>query len=263
MKHDRRLRCAVALAVLGLAGTAAADRGGGAVAARAGRAILAGDREPLLVVIDPGHGGSNTGAPSVADGVFEKHVTLALALELRHRLEAHGARVVLTRDRDVYLTLRQRIDLANALDADLFVSVHANATEAHTQRGYETFVLTPAALDADARALRPDATLARSGIDRELAALIDDVERGAVVPLAGELAGRIQERMRAELGADRDRGIRQDAMHVLFGATMPAVLVEVGFIDHAIEGPELLDPAGRTKISRALADAIAGPTQPR
>jgi N-acetylmuramoyl-L-alanine amidase len=230
--------------------------------------VAAGDQDGVhaagpLVVIDPGHGGTNTGAPGFEAGFYEKQLTLVLSRDLAWRLEQMGYRVALTRDRDVYLTLRQRVRQANQLGADLFVSVHANATETHAQRGYETFILTPRAVDVDGRALRARDGAPRAQLDASTALVLDDLERGAVQPMAADLAAAIQARLREVRGAEGDRGVRQDAMHVLLGATMPAVLVEVGFVDHTVEGRELRDPAVQAQITTALARAIAATLPPR
>ena len=210
-----------------------------------------------LVVLDPGHGGTNTGAPGVGSGIYEKSETLALARGVRQRLAALGVEVVLTRTDDTYVSLRNRVRHANELDADLFVSIHANATDAHAQRGFETYVLSPEALDIDGRALRDDEGTPRRDVDAATAALLDDVERGASQPLAASFAADIQSRLSEARGARWDRGVRQASMHVLLGATMPAVLVEVGFIDHPIEGLELMQASVQSAICDALADAIA------
>lgn len=224
-------------------------------------AVLAGPASaaasPPLVLIDPGHGGTNTGAPAAVPDLHEKQVTLALARALWEALTERGYRVVLTRDRDIYLTLRQRVRLANRMGADLFLSIHTNATASHGQRGYETFVLPPEALDVDGRALRLDDGAIRPDLDPDTALLLDDLERGAAQEAAADLATAVQARLRAVRGAEGDRGVRQGAMHVLLGATMPAVLVEVGFLDHPVEGRELADPAVRERIAGALADAVA------
>jgi len=209
-----------------------------------------------LVVIDPGHGGANLGAPSVVRGVYEKSVTLDLARSVEAELSERGVQVVLTRQKDEYLLLRQRVRKANEHHADLFVSLHCNATEKHTQRGYETFILTPEALDVDGRALRGREGAPRPGVDSDTALLLDEVERGAAFPAAADLAMSIQKELRAVRGATGDRGVRQASMHVLLGATMPAVLVEVGFIDHPTEGLQLLDPAVRAQLAKAIAKAI-------
>jgi N-acetylmuramoyl-L-alanine amidase len=209
-----------------------------------------------VIAIDPGHGGTNTGAPGVGHGVYDKQLTLELGRELAGALRQRGYRVVLTRDRDEYLTLRQRVRVANEAGADLLVSLHANATATHGQRGYETFILTPRGLDVDARALRRDDGPARADVDRDTALLLDDLERGAAHARAADVAASIQAALRAVRGPDGDRGVKQDAMHVLLGAHMPAVLVEVGFVDHPVEGVELADAALRARLAGALADAV-------
>ena len=215
------------------------------------------ERRPL-VVLDPGHGGTNAGAPTVHADVYEKQLTLAMALDLAERLRERGVDVVLTRDRDVYLTLRQRVARANELGADLFLSLHVNATESHASRGFETFILSAEALQVDSRALRRGDGRPRVGLDPATAALLDDVERGVALEGAAELAATIQAGLRRVRGAEGDRGVRQAAMDVLMGATMPAVLVEVGFADHPIEGRELFDPAVQAEICAALAEAVTG-----
>jgi N-acetylmuramoyl-L-alanine amidase len=220
-------------------------------------AVQPGPGRAPLIVIDPGHGGTNSGAPAAVPGLYEKQVTLALARLLWEELTERGYRVVMTRDRDVYLTLRQRVRLANRLGADLFVSIHTNATTSHTQRGYETFVLPPEALDVQARALRLEDGAVRPGIDADTGLLLDDLERGAAQEAAAELAAAVQAQLGAVRGHEGNRGVRQGAMHVLMGATMPAVLIEVGFIDHPVEGRELADPAVRERIAAALANAVA------
>ncbi len=210
-----------------------------------------------LVVIDPGHGGTNTGAPGVHEHVFEKSLTLAIARDVKRRLQNRGVRVVLTRDKDEYLTLRQRVAYANRVDAALFVSIHLNASPAHSQSGYETYILTPRALDVDGRALRLQDGAQRYGLDRETSLLIDDIERGLSLPKAAKVATTIQQALRGVRGEAGDRGVRQDSMHVLLGANMPAVLVEVGFVDHPVEGRQLLRRESQVRVAEALTRAIA------
>jgi N-acetylmuramoyl-L-alanine amidase len=209
------------------------------------------------VVIDPGHGGSNPGTMSPDLGVLEKDVVLVLAQRLRARLASRGIDVALTREDDRTLTLRQRMAIATGHAPDLFISLHANASPSRAQRGFETFVLTPGGVDVDGRALRSDLPASRPGVDAATALILDDVERGAAQGAAADLAAAIQGALRLARGADLDRGVRQDAHHVLLGATMPAVLVEVGFLDHPLEGRELLDPDVEDRIADALARAIS------
>jgi N-acetylmuramoyl-L-alanine amidase len=94
-------------------------------------------------------------------------------------------------------------------------------------------------------------------VDAETAALLDDIERSTTQVLAADLATSIQNNMRDLRGKAGDRGVRQDSMHVLLGATMPAVLIEVGFIDHPIEGEELMKAKLRGNMADAIAEAIA------
>jgi N-acetylmuramoyl-L-alanine amidase len=208
------------------------------------------------VVLDPGHGGSNPGAQGAVPDLREKHLTLTLATLVAAKLRDKGIDVTMTRTTDRTLTLRQRVDTANKLAADLFVSIHANASPTRTQRGFETFVLTARGVDVDGRALRSDSTTPRPGVDSEIALVLDDVERGSSQWEAAELAARMQKGLRATRGDAGDRGVRQDAHHVLLGATMPAVLVEVGFIDHPIEGKQLADAATQGALADAIATAI-------
>lgn len=220
-------------------------------------ALAAGAHAKPLVVLDPGHGGSNTGAQGAVPHLREKQLTLAIAELVAKRLRDHGIDVELTRTGDRTLTLRQRVEIADTRHADLFVSIHANASPTRTQRGYETFVLPARGVDVDGRALRGDTRTPRSGVDPEIVLVLDDVERGASQWESAELATRMQHALRERRGSEGDRGVRQDIDHVLLGATMPAVLVEVGFIDHPIEGKELADPAVRSQLASAIAEAIA------
>jgi N-acetylmuramoyl-L-alanine amidase len=207
------------------------------------------------VVLDPGHGGSNLGAQGVT-GIREKQLTLTLANLVATHLRERGIAVTLTRDTDRTLTLRQRVERANELPADIFVSIHANASQNRSQTGFETYVLTAKGVDVDARALRTGSTTPRPGVDPDTALVLDDLERGAAQWESAELAARMQKALRDRRGASGDRGVRQDAHHVLLGATMPAVLVEVGFIDHPIEGKELADPDVQAQLAAAIAEAI-------
>jgi N-acetylmuramoyl-L-alanine amidase len=209
---------------------------------------------PRHVVIDPGHGGTNRGAKGAT--LLEKQLTLAISGLVAERLRAREITVTMTRTDDRTLTLRQRVAVADRLPADLFVSIHANASATRTQRGYETYVLTPRGVDVDGRALRSTVTTPRAGVDAEIGLVLDDVERGAAQWEAADLASRMQRAIRDRRGDEGDRGVRQDAHHVLLGANMPAVLVEVGFIDHPVEGRQLASPRVQAQIADAIAEAI-------
>ena len=206
------------------------------------------------VVIDPGHGGSNHGAKGVA--VEEKQLTWTIANLVATRLRAKSIDVDFTRDGDQTKTLRQRIVTANTKHADAFLSIHANASPNRAQRGFETWVLSARAVDVDSPALRTGVTAPRAGLDPDVSLVVDDVERRAAQWEAADLATRVQANLRDLRGEANDRGVRQEAHHVLLGAMMPAVLVEVGFVDHPLEGKELAEPALQARIADALANAV-------
>ena len=203
---------------------------------------------PFRVVIDAGHGGSNTGAPGLVAGAYEKRVTLAVARALADELRARGVDVVMTRDRDEYLTLRERVRRANAAGPDCFVSLHANASGDRSRRGIETWVLARDAAEVEARRAASRERDDVHGLLTELALL--DAAR-----VSAGLARDVQSELVAATGS-LDRGVRQYGYDVLAGVTAPAVLVEMGFLDHPIEGAALLEPAHERRIAAALAAGI-------
>lgn len=206
---------------------------------------LAAARE--LVVLDPGHGGANLGAPG-RNRLFEKQITLQVAERLARLLRAHGYRVLLTRQRDQYLTLRERVRRSNAQPAAAFISLHANASPDHSQRGVETFVLDPQVAEVEARR-----AARRAG--GPVAALLADLHAAHQLQESIRLARAIQDSLVSLRGAV-DRGVRQADHDVLAGVQAPAVLVEMGFIDHVVEGPLLEEPAVQDQIAQALLEGI-------
>ena len=204
---------------------------------------------PFRVVIDAGHGGSNTGAPAVTGGAYEKRVTLAVARALAGELRARGVDVVMTRERDEYLTLRERVRRANAAEPDCFISLHTNASGDRSRRGIETWVLARDAAEVEARR-------AASHERDDVHALLTELKLLDAARVSAELAHAVQSELVAATGS-LDRGVRQYGYDVLAGVTAPAVLVEMGFLDHPIEGAALLDPAQQHRIAAALASGIA------
>jgi N-acetylmuramoyl-L-alanine amidase len=201
------------------------------------------------VVVDAGHGGSNTGAPARRAGSYEKRVTLAVARALAEELRGRGFDVVMTRTGDEYLTLRERVRRANAAGGDCFVSLHTNATGNGARRGVETWVLARDAAEVEARR-------AAHHESDEVQALLTELVRLDAQRAGGRLAQAIQTRLATAMGTI-DRGVRQFGYDVLAGVAAPAVLVEMGFIDHPVEGAALLDPAGQRRAAAAIADGIA------
>jgi N-acetylmuramoyl-L-alanine amidase len=213
-------------------------------------------------VIDPGHGGENRGCH--AHGHEEKALTLVLAQELAARvveLMPH-AEVLLTREVDETLHLSQRVAFANACKADLFLSLHCNASPHSDQAGFETFLLDVEASSQDAAltAQRENAESAGPGVEPTAGKSEVDVmllELGMINnrKLAAHYAQALQREHARKFPGRIDRGVRQAAFDVLMGARMPAVLHEVGFLDHSEDSKLLVTESGREQIVEVMAEA--------
>ena len=222
----------------------------------------------FVVVLDAGHGGTNEGCRGHGGAVREKEVTLAMATELAAEIEARlpHANVQLTRTDDRTMTLAERVAIANAAGADLFVSLHANASPDATQTGFETYVLDARAssLEAARTARRenddgfasPVEARAESDVPVEAARMLRQLQMTANRSRAAALAHGIQRAQAHRFPSRTDRGVKQAPFDVLMGARMPAVLFEAGFLDHNAEGAVLTDPALRDVVVDGLADAI-------
>lgn len=219
------------------------------------------EASPLVLVVDPGHGGTNLGARS-GQGVMEKEITLYVARMLARSLaQVSGIRVVLTRTGDDYLTLSERVRIANRSRADLFLSLHCNASPRQDQRGYEVFVTNPVSLR---RQERPTARapLSKTVTDptkvqeMEVAAAVAALRRSGVRRQSTELARSLLTALSAVFGAESNRGLRQGHFDVLMGLEMPGVLVELGFLDHPVESRILIDRVRLRLVASALAGAI-------
>jgi N-acetylmuramoyl-L-alanine amidase len=228
----------------------------------------AGQGRPLVVVVDAGHGGTLTGAPGVERGVHEKTLTLEIARHVRRHLAELGRfRVELTRERDEYLTLAERVRRANAWRGNLFVSIHLNASTTRGLQGFGLYLLSREASDREAHALarrenseavaRPGNDGGRSPAGGEVAVLLAEMEQKTVQAEAARLAACLRRRLLAVRGAHLDHGIHQAPFDVLMGLRMPAVLLELGYIDHPVEGRVMAQPEVMRRLGEAVALAIA------
>jgi len=211
-----------------------------------------------IVVIDAGHGGRDPGATSVSGQVHEKDLTLTLAQALRDELVERGrVRVAMTRDDDRYLTLDDRAAVARRLDAAMFVSIHIDSAANPLARGASVYSLSDVASDAEAaRMAAIDNSATDNGkdsgaVDEILADLAMREQMGASADLASRVitkaAGRVELRPNPH---------RFAAFHVLRRADTPAVLFEAGYLSNADDELLLRDPAERSKMVLALAQAI-------
>jgi N-acetylmuramoyl-L-alanine amidase len=210
------------------------------------------------VVIDPGHGGEEVGARGPG-GTLEKDVSLAIARRVRAELVNGGLSVFLTRDRDVELGLDDRSAIANNYKADLFVSIHANASRARGAKGSEVYFLSYQASDDESRRLAQAEGMAEPAAagapGSDLALILWDLAQAAHLEDSSALASRVQEELAVVTGSE-GRGVKQAPFRVLVGAAMPAVLVEVAFISNPEEEKLLASDAYQAKIAGAIARGI-------
>jgi N-acetylmuramoyl-L-alanine amidase len=230
--------------------------------------LTAGEPVPWLedfdcVVLDPGHGGRDPGAVGPS-GTEEKDRNLEIALLVRDILAVcrPDVRVVLTREEDCYMTLWDRTRLANAERADLFVSIHCNASTSPEAHGFETFFLSLARTD-DARAVAAleNGVAEFEGIDPEsaldpLVFLLADMAQNLYQTQSGSLAELVQGELASSFPERRDRGVKQAGFYVLRGAWMPSVLVETAFISNPSEERMLSSLDFRFAAARAIVAGI-------
>ncbi|WP_321531769.1 N-acetylmuramoyl-L-alanine amidase [uncultured Desulfuromonas sp.] len=213
----------------------------------------------LRIVVDAGHGGKDPGA--IGPGkLYEKDVVLKLAKTLAQRLESSfHCEVLLTRDRDIYIPLLERTAYANEVDADLFISIHANASVNKKAYGIETFYLNFSKTDkAMAVAARENGMSLQEVGDLEL--ILFDMMANSKINESSRLAAEIQSSLVGQLSRKysnvKDLGVRQGPFHVLLGATMPSVLVEVAFISHSREAKRLNSRTYRERSAEAIVHGV-------
>jgi N-acetylmuramoyl-L-alanine amidase len=206
------------------------------------------------IVIDPGHGGHDPGA--IANGVTEAELVLDIALRLEQLLlKQPGVEVVLTRRTNVFVPLEERTAIANREDADLFLSIHANASRNRQARGVETYFLNFASNPhAEAVAARENAGSSRTM--RNLPDIVKAIAMNDKLDESRDFATMVQramvERLRTANKEVRDLGVKQAPFVVLIGAGMPSVLAEVSFVTHPQEARLLKGNAYRQRIAEAL-----------
>jgi N-acetylmuramoyl-L-alanine amidase len=211
------------------------------------------------VVIDPGHGGHDPGA--LGPGVTEAEVVLDVALRLEKLLKEAGVDVVMTRRTDEFVPLEDRPAMARREQADLFLSIHANASRARSARGVETDFLN-FSTDPEAEEVAARENAATNRTIGSLPDILRAITLNNKLDESRSFAGLIQKAMADQLrGANaglKNLGVKQAPFVVLIGAEMPSVLVEISFITNPQEGRLLKSGAYRQKIADALFDAVRG-----
>ena len=215
-----------------------------------------------VVVIDPGHGGDQAPGAIGLTGTKEADIALALSFRVAEELEERmDVDVVLTRTDDTHVSLDDRAAIANAVDADLFISIHANAAPAPTVWGITTFYMDTASSGASARvAARENAMveLAAEPLDRVVAQLAVAGTNQLSRDLAHTVQTSVIEDLRAVYGEDqiRDMGVQTALFYVLVSTSMPAILYEASFLTHPEDEMRLRTPAFQEITAEAIADAV-------
>lgn len=218
------------------------------------------DDNKQIIVIDPGHGGSQPGAIG-SGGLKEKEVVLDIALKLKRILQEKGFTVYLTREKDVDVALENRPLMAMQKEAAVFVSIHTNSAlqkGSSTAKGVETYVLNSRYIGASAKDVADRENKASQFYhfeDNVLNQIIADLEESASIGFSLDFADIVQKKLVQHTGLS-NRGVKQAPFLVLKGVNMAAVLIEVGFISNPNEEKLLKTPEFREKTASAISQAI-------
>lgn len=208
------------------------------------------------IVIDPGHGGKDPGA--VYNNMREKDIVLEISKYLYDYLKADPELSVhLTRKTDIFIPLEERTAIANKLKADIFISIHANAAKNTAASGVETFVfnVTNDRAALEVAALENQATTKSIS---DLQGILKDILKYSKLEESVSLAGSVQSKLVKQVGASskQNLGVKQAPFYVLVGATMPAILVETGFISNKQDAARLKSSAYRKKVAKGIYDGL-------
>ena len=212
------------------------------------------------IVIDAGHGGKDPGAVGYR-GTKEKDIALDVAKRLEKKLSKNmNVKIIMTRDEDVFLRLSERTKIANESNGNLFISIHTNAAEDRRASGFETFLIGPNKNEAAVRvAARENAVLELEGSTGKKLTNEDLIQatiaQSAFASKSEQFASMVQKEIKKRVQS-RDRGVKQAGFYVLMGASMPNVLVELGFISNPSEEKKLRSPQYRDQLATAIYRAV-------
>jgi len=212
------------------------------------------------IVIDAGHGGKDPGAVGYR-GTKEKDIALDVAKRLEEKLSKNmDVKIVMTREEDIFLRLSERTKIANESNGNLFISIHTNAAEDRRASGFETFLIGPNKNEAAVRvAARENAVLELEGITGKKLSNEDLIQatiaQSAFASKSEQFASMVQKEIKKRVQS-KDRGVKQAGFYVLMGASMPNVLVELGFISNPSEEKKLRSPQYRDQLASAIYRAV-------
>ena len=229
------------------------------------KALASIPQRPFVVIIDPGHGGSDNGALGTFGVVkyYEKNITLALAIRVKRLLEnpkywgtlGQKIKVVLTRNSDATVSLEDRTKIAQTQKPDLFLSIHTNAENSGTARGVETFFLNNTN-GSERKIAEISKKKHNSDMDLLLSAVAADANVGPSKEAAEIIHQSVLQHMKVFNHTAVNRGVKQDLLYVLLDAHVPSVLFEGLFITNQDDLQLLSQPKGRETIADGLANGI-------
>jgi len=212
------------------------------------------------IVIDAGHGGKDPGAIGYT-GTKEKDIALDVAKRLEKKLSKNmNVKIIMTRNEDVFLRLSERTKIANESNGNLFISIHTNAAEDRRASGFETFLIGPNKNEAAVRvAARENAVLELEGTTGKKLTNEDlikaTIAQSAFASKSEQFASMVQKEIKKRVQSP-DRGVKQAGFYVLMGASMPNVLVELGFISNPSEEKKLRSPQYPDQLATAIYRAV-------
>lgn len=212
------------------------------------------------IVVDPGHGGKDFGAPGYLKGVHEKNVVLSIAKRLAKKIRKKlGCEVIMTRTTDRYLTLEERTAIANTKNADLFISIHTNSARSRRAYGLETYFLNLATDDDAIRVAARENATSRKNIS-DLQTILSDLMQNAKINESSRLAGFVNRslhtHMKKRYSRIKSKGVKQAPFYVLLGAQMPAILIETSFISNPRECKRLVSKSYQEHLSDGIVEGI-------
>jgi N-acetylmuramoyl-L-alanine amidase len=227
------------------------------------REVLGTGRRELVIAVDAGHGGKDPGAHGPT-GAQEKRITLAVARELAKQIDAEpGMRAVLIRDDDTFVPLERRFQKARRAQADLFISIHADAAPSSAASGASVFVLSTRGASSQAARWLADKENAADLVggvslddkDRSLSAVLLDLSQSATMRVSDDVASQVLAALK-NVGKAHKHEVERANFVVLRSPDVPSMLVETGFITNPGEEQKLNDPAYRGRLASAIASGV-------
>jgi N-acetylmuramoyl-L-alanine amidase len=219
-------------------------------------------RVSKLVVIDPGHGGIDPGTHG-STGLQEKSIVLAVGKKLRDDLQAAGYKVVMTRDSDVFIPLRERVNIARAAQADLFVSLHVDSNDHHDVRGASIYTLSEDASDREAAKLADKENMSDviagvdlSGENSPVASILIDLAQRETMNRSVRFAETALSKLSTATMVRPTSPHRSAGFAVLKGPDVPAVLIEMGYLSNTQDEGEMASSSWRSKVAEAITQAV-------